>query len=132
MRPDGRIESNMFQLSTTKDGSAMTAAHNLFDTLQQFSYHQGQTGRLYSLPQLEAAGIGSVSRLPVSIRIVLESVLRNVDGTRITEDHVRRLANWEPQAERSEETPFIVARIVRQDVTGVPVLVGRAATSPTV
>src|SRR5207247_389604 len=87
----------------------------------------GQEGRYYSLPQLESAGVGPVSQLPVSIRIVLESVLRNVDGKRITENHVRELANWQPGAERSEEIPFIVARIVLQDFTGVPLLVDLAA-----
>ncbi len=105
----------------------MAAPHNLFNTLQNFTWHNGQTGRFYSLPQLEAAGVGPVSKLPVSIRIVLESVLRNVDGKRITENHVRELANWKPEAERSEEIPFIVARIVLQDFTGVPLLVDLAA-----
>jgi len=110
--------------------------HSLFDTLQTFSYagsdETAKTGHYYSLPQLEAAGIGPVSRLPVSIRIVLESVLRNVDGKRVTEEHVRELANWQPNAPRTEEIPFIVARIVLQDFTGVPLLVDLAAMRSTV
>ena len=66
----------------------------------------------YSLPQLEKAGIGRISRLPVSIRLVLESVLRNCDGKRVSEQNVRALANWQPKAPRTEEIPFVVARIV--------------------
>ena len=77
----------------------------------------------YSLPALEQAGIGKVSRLPVSIRIVLESVLRNCDGKKVTEEHVRQLANWKPTAPRTDEIPFVVARVVLQDFTGVPLLV---------
>src|SRR6266516_4871900 len=101
--------------------------HNLFDSLQSFSPGPGKTGEFHSLPQLEKEGIGRISRLPVSIRIVLESVLRNFDGTRITEDDVRSLANWQPNAERTEEVPFVVARVLLQDFTGVPLLVDLAA-----
>jgi aconitate hydratase A / 2-methylisocitrate dehydratase len=96
--------------------------HNTFNTLDSFSH-----GQFYSLPKLEAAGIGPVSKLPVSIRIVLEAVLRNVDGKKITEKDVRTLANWEPNGERSEEIPFMVARVLLQDFTGVPLLVDLAA-----
>ncbi|MEO6260375.1 MAG: aconitate hydratase, partial [Thermoanaerobaculia bacterium] len=81
----------------------------------------------YSLPKLEQAGIGPVSKLPVSIRIVLESVLRNVDGRKISERDVRVLANWKATAEREEEIPFMVARVLLQDFTGVPLLVDLAA-----
>lgn len=101
--------------------------HNLFDSRQNFDAGNGKTGVLYSLPQLEKAGIGAISRLPVSIRIVLESVLRNFDGLRITERHVRQLANWQPDAARTEEIPFVVGRILLQDFTGVPLLVDLAA-----
>src|SRR5437879_4603836 len=101
--------------------------HNLFNSLQSFSLNSGQTGQFHSLPQLEKEGIGKISRLPVSIRIVLESVLRNFDGTKITEDDVRGLANWQPNAERTDEVPFVVARVLLQDLTGVPLLVGLAA-----
>jgi len=101
--------------------------HNLFNSLQSFAPSTGKTGQLYSLPQLEKEGVGKVSRLPVSIRIVLESVLRNFDGTKITEDDVRNVANWEPNAERTEEVPFVVARVLLQDFTGVPLLVDLAA-----
>ena len=95
-------------------------SHNLFNTRQSFKLASGKQASLYSLPALEAAGIGKISRLPVSIRIVLESVLRNCDGKKVSEQHVRELANWKPSAARSEEIPFVVARIVLQDFTGVP------------
>src|SRR5262249_25685092 len=101
--------------------------HNLFDTLQSFELGDGRQGRYYSLPRLEQAGVGPVSRLPVSIRVVLESVLRNVDGKKVTERSVRELAQWKPGAARSEEIPFVVARILLQDFTGVPLLVDLAA-----
>jgi aconitate hydratase len=101
--------------------------HNLFDTLRDFDPGSGKKGKLYSLPALEQAGIGEISRLPVSIRIVLEAVLRNYDGKKITEEHVKRLAAWKPSAHRSEEIPFVVARILLQDFTGVPLLCDLAA-----
>src|SRR5438477_7045312 len=101
--------------------------HQLFDSLQTFALGQGRTGQFYSLPQLEKDGFGPISKLPVSIRIVLESVLRNCDGAKIVEDDVRELANWQAKAERTEEIPFVVARIVLQDFTGVPLLVDLAA-----
>jgi len=104
-----------------------TASHSLFNTRLSFRLASGKTGTLYSLPALEAAGIAKISRLPVSIRIVLESVLRNCDGKKVTEQHVRQLANWQPNAARTEEIPFVVARIVLQDFTGVPLLVDLAA-----
>ncbi len=102
-------------------------AHNLFNALQDFALAKGSRGKLYSLPALEQAGLGRISRLPVSIRIVLESVLRNCDGRKVTEAHVRQLAGWKPNAPRSDEIPFVVARIVLQDFTGVPLLCDLAA-----
>jgi len=107
------------------------ASHSLFDTLQTFSAGS-KKARYYSLPQLEKAGLGAISRLPVSIRIVLESVLRNFDGKKISEADVRALAGWKPNAERTEEIPFVVARILLQDFTGVPLLVDLAAMRSTV
>ncbi len=99
---------------------------NPFDTLQTFAAN-GASHRFYSLPALEAAGAGRVSRLPVSIRLVLESLLRNCDGKRVSEAAVRALAGWAATAPRTEEIPFVVARIVLQDFTGVPLLVDLAA-----
>ncbi|HXM46856.1 MAG TPA: aconitate hydratase [Pyrinomonadaceae bacterium] len=101
--------------------------HNLFNSLQSFAPTSGKTGQFYSLPQLEKEGVGPVSRLPVSIRIVLESVLRNFDGDKITEEAVRSVANWKPNGQRTEEVPFVVARVLLQDFTGVPLLVDLAA-----
>ncbi len=101
-------------------------SHNLFDSRKTFALQSGQ-GAYYSIPALETAGVAQVSRLPVSLRIVLESVLRNFDGKRITEAHVRELANWKPKAARTEEIPFVVARVVLQDFTGVPLLADLAA-----
>lgn len=102
--------------------------HNLFNTRQVFQTGSGKDGIFYSLPQLEAEGVGKISRLPISIRIVLESVLRNFDGGRkVSEENVRALANWGAKDERTEEIPFVVARVVLQDFTGVPLLVDLAA-----
>jgi len=101
--------------------------HNLFDTLQHFKTGSGREAQMYSLPALERAGVGAISRLPVSIRIVLESVIRNFDGSRVEERNVRELAAWKPNAERTAEIPFVVARVLLQDFTGVPLGVDLAA-----
>ncbi|HLX70714.1 MAG TPA: hypothetical protein VKV04_13890, partial [Verrucomicrobiae bacterium] len=85
----------------------MNQAQNLFKTLQTFDLGNGKQGSFHSLPQLEKSGVGPVSKLPVSIRIVLESVLRNCDGKKVSEASVRELANWQPNAERTEEIPFV-------------------------
>ena len=98
-----------------------------FDTLRSFTYGNNQSGRFHSLPALEEAGVGPVSKLPVSIRIVLESVLRNCDGKKVRAKDVETLANWNAKAPATEEIPFVVARIVLQDFTGVPLLVDLAA-----
>ncbi len=98
---------------------------NPFNTLSSFTAN-GASHPFYSLPALEAAGF-KVSRLPVSIRLVLESLLRNADGKRVTEQAIRDLAGWVAKAPRTEEIPFVVARIVLQDFTGVPLLVDLAA-----
>jgi len=101
--------------------------HNLFNSLHTFDLGGGRKGHLYSLPALEKAGLGNISRLPVSIRIVLESVLRNVDGQKVTERDIRTLANWNAKSPAAEEIPFVVARVLLQDFTGVPLLVDLAA-----
>src|SRR5256885_9387670 len=98
-----------------------------FNSSQKFEPAPGQSAQYHSLPQLEKEGIGPISKLPVSIRVVLESVLRNCDGKKITEDDVRSLANWQPNGKRVEEIPFVVARVLLQDFTGVPLLVDLAA-----
>ncbi|MDT8363760.1 MAG: aconitate hydratase [Nitrosomonas sp.] len=101
--------------------------HNLFDSLKQLALSDGATLQYYALPALEEAGLGRISRLPVSIRIVLESVLRNYDDRKIKQAHIEQLAAWQPQAQRTHEIPFVVARIILQDFTGVPLLVDLAA-----
>ena len=101
--------------------------HNLHNSLREFKTAAGKTGKFYSLPALEQAGVAKISRLPVSIRIVLEAVLRNCDGKKVTEAHVKQLANWGPTAQRVDEIPFVVARVVLQDFTGVPLLADLAA-----
>ena len=100
--------------------------HNLFNTLQTFE-SDGQRIHYYSLPALEAQGIGTVSNLPVSIRILLESLLRNYDDQQITEQDIVDLANWDPKQPKSVEIPFKPARVLAQDFTGVPLLVDLAA-----
>ncbi len=96
------------------------------DTLQRFRTRSGAYAKFHSLPEL-ARRYPNVARLPQSIRIVLESVLRNCDGQRVTEAHVSQLAHWQPKAARTEEIPFVVARVVLQDFTGVPLLADLAA-----
>ena len=101
--------------------------HNLFDTLKDLKLPSGASGKFYSLPALCRADHPKVARLPVSIRIVLESVLRNCDGKKVTQEHVEQLANWSPTAARTDEIPFVLARVVLQDFTGVPLLADLAA-----
>jgi aconitate hydratase len=102
-------------------------SRNKLNTLKEFNISRSRTGRFHSLPALGKELGVNISRLPVSIRIVLESVVRNCDGNKVTEEHVRQLANWVPTAARTEEIPFIVARVVLQDFTGVPLLADLAA-----
>ncbi|UGQ44918.1 aconitate hydratase AcnA [Massilia endophytica] len=102
-------------------------SRNTLNTLKEFPISGSKKGKFYSLPALEKALGAKVSRLPVSIRVVLESVLRNCDGKKVTEEHVRQLANWGATADRVDEIPFVVARVVLQDFTGVPLLADLAA-----
>jgi aconitate hydratase len=101
-------------------------SRNTLNTLKEFTI-SGKKAKFYSLPALEKSLGAKISRLPVSIRVVLESVLRNVDGKKVTEEHVKQVANWGATAERTDEIPFIVARVVLQDFTGVPLLADLAA-----
>ena len=98
-----------------------------FKTLRQFDAGAGRSGFYHSLPALQDLGVGNIERLPVSIRIVLESVLRNCDGKKVRRKDVETLANWKAKAPANEEIPFVVARIVLQDFTGVPLVVDLAA-----
>ncbi|EED66359.1 aconitate hydratase [Comamonas testosteroni] len=105
-------------------------SHAFAKTLKSFELAEGKKAKFYSLPAL-AKQFPEIKRLPVSIRIVLESVLRNCDGNKITEEHVAQLARWQPKAERVDEIPFVVARVVLQDFTGVPLLADLAAMRST-
>ena len=98
-----------------------------FKTLKKFDAGNGREGFLHSLPALQEQGVGKISRLPVSIRIVLESVLRNCDEKKVRRKDVETLANWNAKQPANEEIPFVVARIVLQDFTGVPLVVDLAA-----
>ena len=109
---------------------APTFAHAFAHTVKPFKTASGKSGRFYSLPAL-ASQFPHVKRLPISLRIVLESVLRHCDGEKVTEAHVAQLANWKPKAKRSTEIPFTVARVVLQDFTGVPLLADLAAMRST-
>jgi aconitate hydratase len=102
----------------------VTTAKALPDTLQAFTFSGGQ-GRLHALPRL--AELGPVARLPRSLQVVLEALVRNIDDERVTAEDVRALVNWPARATRTREIPFVVARIVLQDFTGVPLLVDLAA-----
>ena len=113
-------------MPTTKPLAPQAPQHAFAKTLKTFRTASGKQGQLFSLPAL-AATFPGVSRLPVSIRIVLESVLRHCDGKKVTVEHVAQLARWQANAERSDEIPFVVARVVLQDFTGVPLLADLAA-----
>ncbi len=102
-------------------------SRNTLNTLKEFKISGSKKGKFYSLPALEKKLGINISRLPVSIRIVLESVLRNCDGKKVTEEHINQLANWGPTAARTDEIPFVVSRVVLQDFTGVPLLADLAA-----
>ncbi len=102
------------------------ATHPMAHIRRAFTMASGKKGQFFSLPAL-AQEYPAIGRLPVSIRIVLESVLRNCDGRKVTPEHVRQLAQWVPQAERKDEIPFVVSRVVLQDFTGVPLLADLAA-----
>ena len=106
--------------------SSQPARHAFAGTLRNFRTASGKEGQFYSLPVL-ARQFPQIQRLPVSLRIVLESVLRNCDGRKVTAEHVEQLAHWQPNAPRTDEIPFVVSRVVLQDFTGVPLLADLAA-----
>ena len=105
---------------STKPSNSMRHLRKSFQTAS------GKQGQFYSLPAL-AKTWPNVKRLPVSLRIVLEAVMRHCDGKKVTTEHVQQLANWAPHAARTDEIPFVVARVVLQDFTGVPLLADLAA-----
>ncbi|MFM9899589.1 MAG: aconitate hydratase [Polaromonas sp.] len=112
--------------SSTPPRAAKQTPHAFASTRKTFKTASGKQGTFFSLPAL-AKQFPNISRLPVSLRIVLESVLRSCDGQRVTPEHVAELANWQPNAKRTQEIPFVVSRVVLQDFTGVPLLADLAA-----
>ncbi|MFO7768075.1 MAG: aconitate hydratase AcnA [bacterium] len=104
-----------------------TPANDPFDVRRTFPPAGGPECTCWSLPALEEGGVGPISRLPVSLRIVLESVLRHLDGETVTEEDVKTLANWDAADPAGAEIPFTVARVLMQDFTGVPAIVDLAA-----
>ncbi len=112
--------------ATARAKAPAQPSHAFSATLKNFKTASGKAGKFYSLPAL-AKQFPGISRLPVSLRIVLESVLRNCDGKRVTAEHVAELANWQPNGRRTQEIPFVVSRVVLQDFTGVPLLADLAA-----
>ena len=96
--------------------------NNPFNTLKKLQGHY-----YYSLKALEKTFGDAVATLPVSLKIILESLLRNCDGKKVKEEDIERLANWQPQAQGQGDAPFVVARVLLQDFTGVPLLVDLAA-----
>ena len=106
---------------------SQNAYQDAFKTLKDFKISETKKGKFFSLPALEKSLGVNISRLPVSIRVVLESVLRNCDGKKVTAEHVKQLANWSATGARSDEIPFVVSRVVLQDFTGVPLLADLAA-----
>ena len=100
----------------------MAALQDLFGVLRSI-----KQGKYYSLPALAEQSLPEIRRLPVSIRIILESLLRNCDGVRVKKEDVIRLANWNPANPQEGDVPFIVSRVILQDFTGVPLLVDLAA-----
>ena len=112
---------------SAKSSAKSAPAHPFASTCKSFATASGKTGKFYSLPALGKQLGVDMSRLPVSIRIVLESVLRNCDGKRVDASHVKQLASWKPTEARTAEIPFVLARVVLQDFTGVPLLADLAA-----
>ncbi|MFP4633261.1 MAG: aconitate hydratase AcnA, partial [Halobacteriales archaeon] len=99
--------------------------HDPFGAIRELE-HQGTTYKYADLNALEEQGLCELSKLPVSIRVLLESVVRNVDGEEVTEEHVRKAASWEPDVP-DVDLPFQPSRVVLQDLTGVPAVVDLAA-----
>ena len=104
----------------------MTTSRDSFGALSSLE-SEGKQHRYYSLPALERKGMGEVARLPFSLRILLENLLRHEDGESVTAQDIEALVKWDPQAEPSQEIAFSPARVVLQDFTGVPSVVDLAA-----
>ncbi|MFV2045766.1 aconitate hydratase AcnA [Metabacillus sp. YM-086] len=104
----------------------VTTKNDVFQSRKSFTV-DGKTYNYYSLQALEDAGIGNVSRLPYSVKVLLESVLRQVDGRVITKEHVENLAKWGTSELKDIDVPFKPSRVILQDFTGVPAVVDLAS-----
>ena len=104
-----------------------TKKQDVYGAQAELTLNDGSKVRYVRLDALEKKGLGSISRLPYSIKILLESVLRNLDGFAFTEAHVKQLTGWQPKDDKRQEIPFKLARVVLQDFTGVPAVVDLAA-----
>ncbi|TDL94117.1 aconitate hydratase AcnA [Macrococcus brunensis] len=100
---------------------------NLQQSSKQTFELNGKTYTFYSLKSLEELGLGEISKLPYSIRVLLESVLRQFDGRVITEDHIKHLVKWSKKNDPNAEVPFKPSRVILQDFTGVPAVVDLAS-----
>ncbi len=101
--------------------------HNIIDTFSYTTSQGTHQGQYCSLAKLAQYYQGNIAKLPITIRIVLESIARNCDGKKITSTHITDLLNWQANGNRTQEIPFILARVVLQDFTGVPLLADLAA-----
>ena len=100
--------------------------NNKFNAKKQFELN-GKTYNYFELKALEKAGLGKISRLPFSVRILLESVLRQYDGHIIKDEHVNGLTNWGTKEGEGIDVPFKPSRVILQDFTGVPAVVDLAS-----
>lgn len=100
---------------------------NEIKTLSNFTLSDGTEVNYFSIPELAKKLNFDASRLPFSIRVVLESLLRNVDGKSVSKDDIKELGNWNPQYPADRDVPFKVSRVLMQDFTGVPAIVDLAA-----
>ena len=113
-------------LQVLMGGNILMTKNDVFQTRKSFEI-EGKKYNYYSLDALEQAGVGQVSKLPYSIKVLLESVLRQVDGKVITKEHVENLAKWGTSEQKDIEVPFKPSRVILQDFTGVPVVVDLAS-----
>jgi aconitate hydratase len=125
--PDPRLAASFVSLTPASPATEDTTMEGLADALRTLDLSGSSKASYYSLPALEQLGYGAISKLPVSIRIVLESLVRGLDGRRVRDEDVRNLASWTPNGVREHEVPFLVARVLLQDFTGVPLIVDLAA-----
>ena len=102
------------------------AKSNLHNSRTSFDLN-GKTYNYYRIKALEEAGVANVSKLPYSVKVLLESVLRQHDGYVIQDSHVENLAKWGKDADKDAEVPFKPSRVILQDFAGVPVVVDFAA-----